>query len=78
MRLQRPSLSTPYLPPACFSFSPIASPETDTPLLQSPQSQLWSPAPFAQGKMGRGEARGEGEGRSIQHPEINKPGEGAA
>ena len=72
-----PSASGPR-PLLSVSFSPITSPDTDTPLLQFPRFQLWSPAPATRGKMGRGEARGEGEGQSILHPEINKPGEGAA
>lgn len=66
-----PSAPLPLYPPstpACFSFSPITSPGTDTHFSSPPQSQLWSPAPSAQGKMRRGEARGEGEGRSTQHP----------
>lgn len=85
MRCQRPSLSTPIPPSASgphpllsVSFSPITSPDTDTPLLQFPRFQLWSSAPSTRGKTDRGEAGGEGEGQSILHPEINKPGEGAA
>lgn len=68
---------SPFLSPF-LSSATTTSPDTDTLLFQSPQSQLWSQAPSAQGKMDRGEARREGEERSILHPEINKPWEGAA
>lgn len=84
MRCRRPSLSTPIprrrlgLVPFSVSFAPITSLDTDTPLRQFPGFKLWSPAASTRGKWGRGEACGEGEGQSILHPEINKPGEGAA
>ena len=72
-----PSVSVPC-PLLSVSSVPITSPETNTPFLHYPQSQLWSPARSAQGKMDRGQACGKREGRSAVRPEINKPSDRAA